>query len=661
VAVSRDEQALAASALVEGLRPDAPIGFAVVDEELRFQLVSGSLAAIVGRPVAEHIGRRVTEVLPMDVAARIEGLLAAVLDSGTALTGVELDGVSEPAPARPRNFVTAYHPIRLGERRLVGVVVVDVTDRRRAQEALAESERVLSGAQRMAGLGWWTWLADPERVVYAPELLSLMGRDPGLGGTPHARDRLELADPGELHAVREAGLAALASGRPFARRVRARRADGALRLLDARADVVYDAEGRAAGLQGFVQDITDLERAEHRQRIVAELGQAALAGLALDELMRRVVDAVGHETRVDGVAVLELLPDGSELTVRAAFAPVGYDGPWTVPVEPGSPSARALETRQPVVVDDLDGVHPYVRSPADRAAGARSAAAVVISGRGRPFGLLGAMSASPAHFGADDAAFLQALANVVADAVERRLAEAEIAEISAARGRLVAQALDGEERARRRVAETLHDGPLQELVAAGHELYALTGHGGDDDALQLAQERLGAIVRGLRDVMSALHPTVLQYAGLEAALRAVADQQAGAAGFEAALAVDPEAVGHRDELLLSVARELIGNAARHASAARVDVDLRRDGAALLLEVRDDGTGMDQDRPASAPAEGRIGLATCRERLEAVGGSLTIDGAPGGGTRARAVLPADEAPPADRTARISGLAFLPDRE
>ena len=52
--------------------------------------------------------------------------------------------------------------MELPGRRLVGVVLVDVTDRRRAQEALRESEAVLSGAQRMAGVGWWTWTARPE-------------------------------------------------------------------------------------------------------------------------------------------------------------------------------------------------------------------------------------------------------------------------------------------------------------------------------------------------------------------------------------------------------------------------------------------------------------------------------------------------------------------
>ena len=655
--VSPQEQALAAAALIDGLGADAPVGFAIHDADLRFVAVSPSLAALNGNPVADHIGRRVPEMLPGELGEHVEALMAEVRDRGEQRTGVEVQG-STADPGDLRIWVAAYYPFSLGGRHHVGAVVVDVTERRRAQEATRESERALSGAQRMAGLGWWTWYADPEQIVYSPELLGLLGRDEDLGGVPLERDQLGMSAE-ELAGVRADGLECLRTGQPFARRVHARHANGEPRLLEARADVVHDADGRAVGLQGFVQDITALDRAERRQRVVAAIGQDALEGVDLDELMRRVVDAVAHEVGVDGVAVLEQLPGGTEAAVRAASAPPGFAGPWIVPREAGSAVDHALSTGQAVIVEDLESEHPYVRSEADIAAGARSIAAVVIGGRGDPFGLLAAMSLRPSHFGADDTAFLQALANVIADAVERRTAEAEIAELSAGRGRLVAQALDGEERARRRIAETLHDGPLQELVVAGHNLYALLGRGGDDDAVAAVQERLSAIVRQLREVMSALHPTVLQYAGLEAAVQAVADQQAGQAGFEVEVAVESEAAGVRDELLLSVARELIGNAARHAHAARVGVEVRREGDDLVLVVADDGTGMAPGAVEQALARGAIGLAACRERVEAVGGELAIASEAAAGTRVRARIPTGTVP--ERKIGISSLGVRPDRE
>jgi PAS domain S-box-containing protein len=635
--------------MVLGLNADAPIGFAVHDEELRFLLVSDSLAAMNGRPAAEHIGLRVSEILPGPLGQEVEALLAEVRDTGEPRTGIEIDGTTAAAPGERRTWVASFYPMRRPTGRSVGVVVVDVTDRRRAQEALRDSERVLSGAQQMARLGWWTWVPEPETVVYSPELLAMMGRDPALGGEPHHRDQLEFADPGEMKSVRRDALAALAARKPFARLIRARNADGELRLLDAHATVVFDDSGEPSGLHGFVQDITELARAGERERIVAELGQAALEGLALDELMERAIGAVGGEIGVDAAAVLELAPSGTELIVRAG-RPTGA-GPVAdrVPLVPGTIPAAVIATGQPVVIDDTETDERFTRTESDIAAGARSGASVVIGGRGRPFGLLGAMSERPSRFSLDDVAFLQAVANVLGDAVERSLAESEIAELSAARGRLVAQALDAEESARRRMSDTLHDGALQDLLAAGHDLYALRGGADDAEVAQVA-ERLGAIVRSLRDVMTAMHPTVLQAGGLEAALHAVAEQYGRSGGFEARISVDPAAAGELDDLLLSVARELLENAARHAEASAVDVQVRRDGDRVVIEVADDGAGIEPGRPERAQEEGAIGLASCRERVEALGGSLEIAAAPGGGTRVTAGAPA--AAPA-RSARVPG--------
>jgi len=645
---------MAAAALVQGLQADALIGFAVHDEQLRFELVSDSLAAINGRPAAEHLGRRVAEILPPELATPVEALLAEVRDTGEPRTGIEFDGSTDATPGERRGWVAGFYPMALGERRLVGVMVVDVTDRRRAQEALHESETVLSGAQRMAGIGWWTWTAHPETVVYAPELLDLMGRDPARGDTPQSRDQLVMADPDELTSVRETAMESLASGRPFRRRIRALDAGGRVRVLEARADVVRDGAGEPVGLQGFAQDITEIARAEQRQRAVAELGQRALAERDLDVLLQAAVDAVGREVGVGAAAVLQLLPDGGHALVRAhSTLDPGAPLP-TLAIEPGGIVDRALATRRPVVTPDLLNDTELEIAPLERAAGARGAVVVPIDGPTQPFGTLGAMSERPHHFQEEDTAFLTAIANVLADAVERRAAEAAIADISAARGRLVAQAIDAERRARRRISEALHDGALQDLLAVRNELYAMTGRGGDDAALAAAQESLTGIVGRLRDVMRALHPTMLQYGGLEAALLAVVEQERGAGAFEAHVTVEPGAAGARDELLLSLARELLANAARHANATRIEVVARRESGAVVLSVADDGAGFAPGRLEKAFASGAIGVASCRERVEAVGGGFAVHSAPGAGTRAVARIPLERGSISTEEAGISRL-------
>ncbi|MET0769980.1 MAG: ATP-binding protein, partial [Solirubrobacteraceae bacterium] len=332
------------------------------------------------------------------------------------------------------------------------------------------------------------------------------------------------------------------------------------------------------------------------------------------------------------------------------------ESPVTLPIEPGGVIDRALTRREPVVSRDLLADPEIEISALERQGGVRSVAVVVIDGQTRPFGVLGAMSERPENFNEEDAAFLSAIANVLADAVERREAEAEIAEISAARGRLVAQAIDAEDRARRSISEALHDGALQELLAVRNELYGMAGRGGDDAAIEAAQERLTAIVVRLREVMSALHPTMLQYGGLEAALLAVVEQERGGGEFLAHVTVDPGAAGARDELVLSLARELLANAARHAGATRVDVAVQADGGTVLLSVSDDGAGISPGREQAALAEGAIGLASCRERVEALGGSLLVRTAPGAGTRVLARIPHRAG---DEPAGGSGISRLGD--
>jgi signal transduction histidine kinase len=331
--------------------------------------------------------------------------------------------------------------------------------------------------------------------------------------------------------------------------------------------------------------------------------------------------------------VLALDPSGRELVMRGLGPPMDEEFPHVLPAGEGSFAGYTLRLRRPVVVDDWDAETRF--SPEiGRSLGLRSGACVVVGGPDAPYGVLMAVADHPGRFGEEDIGFLQSLANVVAEGVARRRAAEEIAELAEARGRLVAQALDAEERARRSMSESLHDGALQDVLAAGHDLWALGDQPGAEDARVMLRD----VVARLRAVMVALHPTVLAYGGLDAALRAVAAQQSAAGGFQVEVTVDQAAIGLRDELLLSVARELLTNAARHARASHVELTLRCDAGAVVLEVADDGAGVPEGREREALAEGHIGLATSAERVAAVGGRLALEPLPGGGTRARAELP-----------------------
>lgn len=225
-------------------------------------------------------------------------------------------------------------------------------------------------------------------------------------------------------------------------------------------------------------------------------------------------------------------------------------------------------------------------------------------------------------------------ATVLSALLARRASD--VAELAASRRQLVAQALDAEDRARRRLAEALHDDALQSLLAARQML-------GTGDA-ELVAQGLDDAVRQIREAVFDLHPHLLAHAGLRAALEAVVERLAARGGPRGTVEVDAGAAGVQDELVFALARELLANVARHAAAEHVSVRVERVAArGLRLDVVDDGVGVDPDAVRAAPLRGHIGLASCRERVAAHGGRLEVTAGPGGrGTRVIAELPSADA-------------------
>jgi two-component system NarL family sensor kinase len=231
------------------------------------------------------------------------------------------------------------------------------------------------------------------------------------------------------------------------------------------------------------------------------------------------------------------------------------------------------------------------------------------------------------------------LAAVVLSVILTRRGD-RIDQLAALRGHLVAEALDAEDRERRRLAEALHDDAIQNLLAARQELRE--AERGDTDGVKRARNVVDLTVNQLRGAVFELHPYLLEQAGLPAALEAVAEEQGRRGRFHSRVRVGPDATGEHDQLVLSLARELLVNAAKHSGAEEVTVALARTDGQLMLEVADNGSGIAPERLGVAPAEGHIGLASCAQRVEALGGRFSVAPRPSGGTRVRATLPMDQA-------------------
>ncbi len=221
------------------------------------------------------------------------------------------------------------------------------------------------------------------------------------------------------------------------------------------------------------------------------------------------------------------------------------------------------------------------------------------------------------------------------EGAERR--GAQLAQLADERRRLAEELIEAEEQARRRVAEDLHDGSLQTLLAAKQDLIeASRGRAGVIRALEGMSEGID----GLRRAVGALHPVTIEHDGLTEAIAATATEAERRGGFQCELRVEEGASGPQDQVILSLTRELLANAAKHSGAAHVLVRISRDRDSLRLEVKDDGCGFDASERLAAPCDGHIGLACAERRALALGGSLKIVAGHEGGTAVSVRLPAN---------------------
>ena len=217
------------------------------------------------------------------------------------------------------------------------------------------------------------------------------------------------------------------------------------------------------------------------------------------------------------------------------------------------------------------------------------------------------------------------------------------------RARLLTDALEAEQRERKALAESLHDNAIQNLLSARHELEE-AAETVTHPALARADDALVAAAGQLREAVFDLHPYVLEAAGLEAAgleaaLRSIANEAAARGRLRLRLDLHCPDRHDGDQLVFSAARELLSNVVRHADASGVAVRLAEANGDLVLVVEDDGRGFPPGLADERLADGHIGLAAQRVRIESAGGRMELFSAPGDGTRVEVRVPGTPLRPA----------------
>jgi PAS domain S-box-containing protein len=221
--------------------------------------------------------------------------------------------------------------------------------------------------------------------------------------------------------------------------------------------------------------------------------------------------------------------------------------------------------------------------------------------------------------------------------------------VEAERRRLLERLHDVQEEERRHLAVDLHDGPVQGLAMLGYKLArarVLLEAGETEPAVALVCEceaDVAGEVEALRRTLRDLRPLVLDQHGLEVALHDHAHAVRERAGL-ASCRVTARLGGRRldpstETALFRVAQQALANVADHAGATSAEVLLEGSAAGgVTLRVVDDGCGFDPAHVQLAGARLGLGLTAMRERVEAIGGRLTIRTAPGRGTTVEALVP-----------------------
>ncbi len=266
IALSESERrAREQAAEIASIYDTAHVGLCMLDRNLRFVRINEHLAEINGIPAADHIGKTVREILP-DLADAAERLAAQVLDTGKPVLDFELSGVTPAQPGVLRYWVEQWVPLENDVGEVVGINVVaeEVTERKRAEHALRESEERLAAALRAGRLGVYDY--DPRTGHTKCDALIHK-----LWGVPEtASFGIAIFEagihPDDLERVHEAVARALdpaGSGRFEAEYRVVSLDDNTIRWVWSDGDATFEG-GTAVRLVGTAQDITAGKEAEQR-------------------------------------------------------------------------------------------------------------------------------------------------------------------------------------------------------------------------------------------------------------------------------------------------------------------------------------------------------------------------------------------------------------
>jgi PAS domain S-box-containing protein len=379
-----------------------------------------------------------------------------------------------------------------------------------------------------------------------------------------------------------------------------------------------------AVIYAAARDVTERKQLEEEQAALRRVATAVARGGSPDDVFAATVAELHAVVAADATALMRFEADGSG-TFLATLGESGFDVGSRIPLIGDSPIAEVRRTGRTARIDNFE--HASGRAVERlRASGLHSGVGAPIVVEGRLWGVMAcAWTGGPAPRDAEArvAQFTDLVGTAIANAESR-------AELLASRARIVTTA----DQTRRRIERDLHDGAQQRLVTMTMKLRALeavTAPKAQDVNREVAEIAAGLddVLDDLRETARGLHPVTLSRGGLGPALKALGRRS------PVPVELDVRAWERLPEPVEAAAyyavAEALTNAAKHAHASFVRVEGEVIDGDLRVSVQDDGVG------GANPARGS-GLVGLTDRVEALGGKLTLRSPPAGGTTLRIDLP-----------------------
>jgi PAS domain S-box-containing protein len=480
--------------------------------------------------------------------------------------------------------------------------VHDITERKRTEEALRESEERLRLAQETVHVGIFEWHVQKNKGYRSPEMERIYGVSPGSFGDtyeawiervhPDDRERLERE---VRHHVQEGGTADS--------EFRIVRPSGELRWLFSRGTIFCDSAGKSVRLLGVAIDITERKWAEKALREGEErLRLAVQAGRMYAFEWNTVTDTIVRSGRC--ADILCWMDDPTRDTGRQFVGRVHPDDR-----EAYATTETGLTPENPAYQTSYRMLRP-------------DGGVIWVEESGRGF--------------FDGKGGLLRTIGMVADVTERKLAEEAVSSVSR-------RLIEAQEQERARIARELHDDWSQRmaLLQIGLKQFEQGMAGLSSQALQQLHQIAGVaaeVSSDIHELSHQLHPAKLDTLGLVASLRGLSREFSEQHNLQVQFVAHDIPVQIPKDVtlcLFRIVQEALRNVVKHSGAAEVNVALSGHGHGIDLCISDSGAGFS---PAAANGDAGLGLISMRERLRLVGGQLSVESEPSRGTRIHVSVP-----------------------